>query len=160
MRKLSGWLIMVSAAVLLTAGTATAAPYGMAGCGLGSMAFGAQPGLIQVLAATTNGIFGTQTFGITTGTSNCTDTGGGIASAKAFVETNRQALAKDISRGGGETVANLSTLSGCSSSTAVGSALQRNFRTIFPDATVSDTQVSASVIEVLRADPSLSCTRL
>ena len=37
--------------------------YGTAGCGLGSMAFGNQKGFIQVLAATTNGLFGTQTFG-------------------------------------------------------------------------------------------------
>ena len=49
----------------------TKSTYGTAGCGLGSMIFGDQKGAIQILAATTNSIFGTQTFGITTGTSNC-----------------------------------------------------------------------------------------
>ena len=39
--------------------------YGLAGCGLGSMVFGDQKGMIQILAATTNNTFGTQTFGIT-----------------------------------------------------------------------------------------------
>src|SRR5205823_3826374 len=39
--------------------------YGLAGCGLGSMLFGDQKGMIQILAATTNGTFGSQTFGIT-----------------------------------------------------------------------------------------------
>ncbi len=141
-------------------GVAEAQRYGMAGCGLGSMAFGSQPGIIQVLAATTNGFFGTQTFGITSGTSNCTDAGGGMASAKAFIQTNREALAKDISRGGGETVANLATLSGCTNPNAVGGTLQRNFDTIFPSATVSDVQVSEHVVGVLRSDASLSCTRL
>ncbi len=51
--------------------SAHAAPYGEAGCGLGSMIFGDSPGFVQVLAATTNGCSGSQTFGITTGTSNC-----------------------------------------------------------------------------------------
>ena len=40
------------------------------GCGLGSMAWRGQKGVVpQVLAATTNGFFGTQTFGISSGTS-------------------------------------------------------------------------------------------
>ena len=75
--------------------------YGTAGCGLGSILFGSKPGLIQVLAATTNGTFGTQTFGITTGTSNCEDTAGGAQSTKAFVQANREAVSKDIARGSG-----------------------------------------------------------
>ena len=42
------------------------------GCGLGSMAFEGQNGLMsQTAAATTNGIFGNQTFGITSATLNC-----------------------------------------------------------------------------------------
>src|SRR5215208_2357915 len=41
--------------------------YGLAGCGLGSMAFGKEPGFVQVLAATTNGFLWTQLFGITRG---------------------------------------------------------------------------------------------
>ncbi len=141
-------------------GAASAAGYGMAGCGLGSMAFGAKPGIIQVLAATTNGLFGTQTFGITTGTSNCTDTGGGTASAKSFIQTNREALAKDISRGNGETIANLSTLSGCANAAAVGATLQKNFTQIVPSAAVSDVAVSESVVGVLKADGSLACKKL
>ena len=158
MRKLVGLVVAMTA--LGIGATASADPYGMAGCGLGSMAFGAKPGMIQILAATTNGTFGTQTFGITSGTSNCTDTGGGTASAKAFIQTNREALAKDISRGGGETVTNLATLSGCVDAHAVGSTLQRNFVTIFPAATTSDIAVSDHVVAVLRGDPTLSCSRL
>jgi hypothetical protein len=134
--------------------------YGAAGCGLGSIVFGSKPGMIQVLAATTNGTFFSQTFGITFGTSNCGNTGGGIASAKAFIETNRQALAKDISRGNGETIKNLATLSGCSDANAVGAVLQRNFQTIFPAPTTADTVVSGSVLTIMQSDKSLSCSRL
>jgi len=57
--------LAVGALVMLVAGSAHA-QYGMAGCGLGAMLFGHENSTgKQVLAATTNGTFGTQTFGIT-----------------------------------------------------------------------------------------------
>jgi len=40
------------------ASTSFAASYGSAGCGLGSVIFKDQPGIMQILAATTNGTFG------------------------------------------------------------------------------------------------------
>ena len=160
MRKAIGSFLASIMAMAMVAPAAMADPYGTAGCGLGSMVFGNDKGMIQVLAATTNGTFGTQTFGITTGTSNCEDTGGGEASAKAFVETNREAFAKDVARGNGETISTLSTLAGCQDATAVGATLQSNFSQIFPDATVGDTAVSASVVDTLKAHPELSCAQL
>jgi hypothetical protein len=157
--------MMISAVAMATmtlgAGSlAEASPYGTAGCGLGSIVFGNSPGIVQIFAGTTNGTFATQTFGITSGTSNCVDGGGGGPTAAAFIQTNRQALSKEISRGNGETIANLSTLSGCSDAGAVGVSLQKNFKTIFPDASVSDTQVSSSVLTVLRSDKTLGCSKL
>jgi len=157
MKKL---VIGAALGTMLMAGTAFAGPYGTAGCGLGSIVFGSSPGFVQILAATTNGIFGNQTFGITSGTSNCSNTGGGTQSAQAFIETNREALAKDISRGNGETIKNLATLSGCQDPTAVGATLQRNFKTIFPSSDASNTQVSGAVINVLKSDKTLACERL
>jgi len=152
---------MAALAVLLTTlGALASDKYGTAGCGLGSLAFGNQKGAIQILAATTNSLFGTQTFGITTGTSNCADTSGGSASAKAFIETNREALAKDIARGQGETVKNLATLAGCSDSAAVGAKLQKNFSSIFPDASVKSEQVSESILSALKDDKALACSKL
>ena len=68
-----------------------AAKYGPAGCGLGSLIFDADSGWTQIFAATTNGTSGNQTFGITSGTSNC-DTGPTKQSAKNFVTANRVAL--------------------------------------------------------------------
>ena len=42
------------------------------GCGLGSMLWAGQSGVVpKILAATTNGTSGNQTFGITTGTLGC-----------------------------------------------------------------------------------------
>jgi hypothetical protein len=136
------------------------AAYGSAGCGLGSLLFEPSTGFTQVLAATTNGTSGNQTFGITSGTSNCDSGPGSSASAKAFVQTNRSAMAKDIARGKGETISNLSALAGCRDSMAVGSKLQREFKTIFPNASVTDAQVSDKVVSVLKSEQSLSCSNL
>ena len=102
------------------ASTAHADPYGTAGCGLGSMLFHDKPGIVQVLAATTNGTFGTQTFGISSGTSNCEDTKASAQSTKSFVQANREAVSKDIARGSGETISSVSTLAGCANPAAVG----------------------------------------
>ena len=171
-------LASVTLFVLAVAGTASADPpaappavparpaaasgktYGQAGCGLGAMLLGSKPGFTQVFAATTNGTSASQTFGISSGTSNCDGTGEGAASAKNYIETNREALAKDIARGNGEAVAGLATIAGCADSRAVGAALQRNFKKIFTSAAASSDQVSASVLGVLSTDASLACSAI
>jgi len=159
MRKFA--MVVLAGAALLAAPQAMAADkYGTAGCGLGSMAFGNQAGAIQIVAATLNGLLGNQTFAITTGTSNCADTAGGVSSTRAFIETNREALAKDISRGQGETVKNLSTLAGCSDSAAVGATLQKSFSAIFPAKTVKTDDVSDAIVSTLRSQKSLGCAKL
>jgi hypothetical protein len=142
------------------ASAASADGYGPAGCGLGSLIFEPNSGFTQIFAATTNATFGSQTFGISTGTSNCAGGAGGVAGAKAFVETNRVALAKDIARGQGETISSLAKLAGCNNPGAVGASLQRNFTSIFPDASVSDSQVSQSVVDTLVKDTALGCGNL
>lgn len=132
--------------------------YGDAGCGLGSLAFGSQEGVVQILAATTNGLFGTQTFGITSGTSNC-----GPAlwaqGTKNFVEANRDVLAKDISRGQGEAIAALTVINACADSSAVGAALQKEFTAIFPTEDASNEQVTAAILHTLHGQKPLGCGR-
>ena len=141
----------------LVSGTALA-DYGTAGCGLGSIVFGSKPGIVQIFAATTNGTFASQTFGITSGTSNCVD-GGGKASAKAYIEANREALARDIARGKGESLSNLATVAGCSDKGAMGKQLRRDFKKIFPSQAASNDQVSESILSTLQSER-LSCSNL
>ena len=161
--------IIVSLTTVLLAGAAVAkdksaqqpvkgsARYGTAGCGLGSLAFGSEPGGIQVIAATLNGT-GVQTFGITTGTSNC---GPGLLAegTKNFVEANREALAKDASRGEGDAVGAISWINGCKDARAVGAALQRNFTHIFPSEQASNEDVTRALLETLHADDALGCAK-
>jgi hypothetical protein len=130
--------------------------YGAAGCGLGSLVFGNQPGAVQILAATTNGTFGSQTFGITTGTSNC---GGGLMAmgTKNFVEANREVLAKDISRGQGEAIGALTVINACQDSAKVGAALQKNFSAIFPTENATSDEVTRAILQTLHSDATLGC---
>lgn len=134
--------------------------YGTAGCGLGSILLGDKKGIIQIFAATTNGTFATQTFGITSGTSNCDDGGTNIQNAKTFVEANREALAKDIARGNGESLAALSTIGGCGDTRNVGASLQKNFSSIFTSADATNAAIADRVVTSMKSDSSLSCARL
>jgi hypothetical protein len=133
--------------------------YGTAGCGLGSLAFGNQAGMVQIFAATTNSLFGTQTFGITSGTSNC-GTGMVKVGTKNFVDANREVLAKDISRGSGEAIGALTVINACEDASKVGAALQKDFEAIFPSAQVSNEQVTDAILRALHDDPSVGCGKV
>jgi hypothetical protein len=132
--------------------------YGMAGCGLGSILFGPQDGGIQIVAATFNGTSANQTFAITSGTSNCMP--GGSHRAELFIQVNKEALAKDISRGRGETVDNLASILGCSDPRALGTQLQSHFSQIFPSEKTDSTQVTHSIFGVIRGSGDLTCRDL
>lgn len=93
------------------AANAAAAGYGAAGCGLGSLVFqGNQE--TQILAATTNGTFGSQTFGMTFGTSNCNNKGliKLAMQRESFIEANYKDLSRDVAAGKGEFVNSLAQL--------------------------------------------------
>ena len=100
------------------------------GCGLGKLAwadFKRQKDIApQILMATTNGTFGSQTFGISFGTSGCTNDGKVWAQHKTefFVATTFENLAGDMARGQGEHLTALATLLG------VPTDRQEAFRTL------------------------------
>lgn len=108
------------------------------GCGLGTLLWEGKADhsvMSQSLQATTNGIFGNQTFGITSGTLGC-DQPANMASndrLNEFAARNMDTLAKDIAFGGGE---NLDTLAELMEVPAAErpqfyASLQNNFNDIF-----------------------------
>src|SRR5438309_9918609 len=114
-------VLLLSVAVLFgtQAGLAMAAnPDTGPGCGLGKLAwsdYSHQKNIgPQVLMATTNGTFGSQTFGISTGTSGCTNDGKVMAEQKTtmFAEINFENLSQEMAQGRGEHLASLATLLG------------------------------------------------
>ena len=114
-------VLLLSVAVLfgMQVGLAMAAnPDSGPGCGLGKLAWGDYKGqkeiAPQVLMATTNGTFGSQTFGISSGTSGCTNDGKIMAEQKTtvFASLNFNALSAEMAQGQGEHLASLATLMG------------------------------------------------
>ncbi len=114
-------VIMLSVAVLfgMQAGLAMAAnPDTGPGCGLGKLAWGDyshQKNIApQVLMATTNGTFWSQTFGISSGTSGCTNDGKVMSEHKTtmFAQLNFENLSQEMAQGQGEHLASLATLMG------------------------------------------------
>ena len=146
--------IMLSVFTLLfaTAGTGFAAGYGTAGCGLGSMLIGSDPGFTQVLAATTNGTSGSQTFGISSGTSNCGKSAfSSNERLNEFVKANLDNLAKDVAMGHGESLETITELLEVSPDQrqAVHARLKANFTQIFPSETIQVADVIDNIIRVI-----------
>lgn len=133
------------------------AKIGQAGCGLGNNILGSEPGFTQVFAGTTNGTSGNQTFGITSGTSNC-DGGGSNAALESFVEANQIALNNDISRGNGETVTALNSLLSCANSEVATKALHNSYQEISTQKSASD--MTAKIKKVLRSAPTAGCNEV
>lgn len=133
MKKVKYLALCFSTAFSMTlgAGMAFGEGYGAAGCGLGSMIIGARPGIIQVFAGTTNGFSGSQTSGITSGTSNCSSSSAYLQKQQeTFVYVNIDSLEQDMAAGGGETLNSFASLLGCPTDkfASFGKMTQREFQ--------------------------------
>ncbi|MBI3605076.1 MAG: DUF3015 family protein [Nitrospirae bacterium] len=143
---------------LLFVGSSFAADgeYGAAGCGLGSLLFGKQPGFVQVFAATTNNSTYTNMFGITSGTSNCNKNTVFASNDRlnSFVQNNLDNLAKEIAMGEGESLDTLAELMEIpvEEKTAFNKNLQANFKSIFPSKNVVVAGVINNIIAVTLAN--------
>ncbi len=87
------------------------------GCGLGKLAwsdYGGQKQIApQVFMATTNGTFGSQTFGISSGTSGCTNDGVIMKNKHVNLAAGAfDSLKQEMAQGQGEHLASLATLLG------------------------------------------------
>lgn len=157
MKKL---LIVLSMFVALP--TAALAVEGADGsCGVGSMIFKGQSGVApQVLAITTNGTFGNQTFGVTTGTLGCSPNATVKSNMKSamFIDGNKGQLARDMSVGSGETLASLSHLMGVEAKdqAAFNRLAKDNVARIFANDSVATEQIIVALREVLASDATLS----
>jgi hypothetical protein len=148
---------------VLIAIPARAGKYGMAGCGLGALAFPNDNDKVsQVLAATTNGTFGTQTFGITSGTSECTEDGRirSERAQEAFAEVNFESLAQEMAKGQGEHLTAFAHLLGCSEDSAdeFGRLTQRNYTRIFSREAMTALDLVDAVKQNIASDATLSRT--
>jgi hypothetical protein len=120
------------------------------GCGIGSILWEGQTGKVShILAATTNGSSGNQTFGITFGTLGCDGTDKVTSRMKLAVYTdeNLDQLMVDASRGAGESLDVFMELYGVDASQrdAMAAKIQDNFAAIFPNEDVNAEDVLSAV---------------
>ena len=122
------------------------------GCGLGSMIIKNQNStMLQAIAATTNGTSGNQTFGITSGTSNCNKPNNFVSNDKLnkFVEDNMDELALDISAGKGETLETVAKLMNVENNSEFSAKLQANFSNIYSSQNVTSAKVIDSIAKYM-----------
>lgn len=154
-------LITILSLIAVFPTLAMAAGESNVGCGWGSKLFDGQSGIApQIFAATSNNLYGTQTFAITSGTSGCTQDGTVRSNWKTamFIDGNKEQLARDMSVGSGETLASLSHLLGVETKdqAAFNRLAKDNVARVFTTESVATEQVVAALREVLASDATLS----
>lgn len=152
---------------MLIVASVTAMPFATAvadndvGCGVGTILWEGQQGVpAKVLAATTNGIVGNQTFGISSGTLGCQQ--GGVVTASArlpmYASANLDRIAADMAAGEGETLTNLAALYGIADEdlTVFYRTTRENFAVIFHGETVTAGEMLASLETVMAGNERLA----
>tara|TARA_R110002072_G_scaffold133803_4_gene274352 strand:- start:35429 stop:35929 length:501 start_codon:yes stop_codon:yes gene_type:complete len=156
MKKLLLSAFIVSAPFMTMTATA-AGGHGPAGCGIGTEVIfrNADEWHEHVLAASTNGTSGNQTFGMTSGTLGCEDAGGPLAAGvDLFLDNNMEQLAAETATGQGETLAALSELIGvdAADTATFNTALKANFDQIFSSEEVTSGQAYDALISIMKQD--------
>lgn len=148
-------------AIALLASSSIAMADNDIGCGLGTMVWAGQSGLVpKLLGLTTNGTSGNQTFGITTGTLGCQ--ADGVITSRArlsmFMGTNSERLARDMSVGHGESLDVLANLMNIKTEDkgAFFQAAKVNFGKIFAPENQTAGQVLAALQQVMAKDAVLA----
>jgi hypothetical protein len=125
------------------------------GCGLGAMLWGDKADdslLFQLFMGTTNNTFYSQTFGMTSGTSECTRPDSLVLNERGreFILANLDNLARDIASGSGETVSTLAELMKVPATdrTDFYRNLQAHFADIFPRPDVDYAHVADTIVLV------------
>ena len=152
-------LVGAVVSIMLFSGVAFAENRANTGCGLGTIIFEDAPfgdtTLGQSFIVTTNGTSGNQTFGITSGTSNCEQASSFVKNDRLndFVVANMDSLAKDIAAGEGEALDTLAELMkitpGQKSETFA--KLQSNFSKIYTSNDVTAANVVDNIVAVIQS---------
>ncbi len=109
------------------------------------------------MMATTNGTFGSQTFGISFGNSGCTNDGKVMAEHQTsmFVASAFETLSEDMARGDGEHLAALTTLMGVpvEHHTAFFAMTQQHYRGLVEAGEISSIAVIKALQDAMTGQP-------
>ena len=154
MNKIITGLILLSASSVANAGAA-----GGPGCGWGQALFDGQSGKAShVLALTTNGTSGNNTFGVTTGTNGCSADGTLSYGGQNVVSSIMNEFSEDVARGDGDALNTVAVVYGVEEQDRETFAIvmHENFAVLFPSEDVTADEMMASIEEVMKSDPRLS----
>jgi Protein of unknown function (DUF3015) len=154
-------LIALAAVATLFPAVALAQQNNVGSCGWGSKLFDGQAGIFpQGAAGITNMTFFNQTFGVSFGTSGCTQDGTVRSTWKTamFIDGNKERLARDMSVGGGEALDSLAHLLGVEPAdrAAFTRIARDNMQRIFPADNADTEQVVSELRAVLMSDAKLA----
>ncbi len=159
-------LVILTAALTLLAVPAAFAGT-TSGCGLGSVLFEGQSGvLMNILAQTTNGFYSTNNFAITTGTSECdaSDSVMNEMMQEQFVSVNYDNLSGEMAQGHGQYVTAMADLMGCPAATRETFARmsQEKYPELFSAPEMDAKRWIVGLKAAMAQDPALanSCTRI
>jgi len=157
MKKLAG----IAAVAMMLPAAALAQVNNVGSCGWGSKLFDGQAGIFpQGAAGITNAIFFNQTFGVSFGTSGCTQDGTVRSTWKTamFIDGNKERLARDMSVGGGEALDSLAHLLGVEDSdrAAFNRIARDNMQRIFPSHDAGTEQIVSGLRQALAQDARLA----
>lgn len=152
---------VLATAIIAVAPLGTALADNDIGCGIGTQIWAGQEGLIpKVLGATTNGIFGNQTFGISSGTLGCSTDGVVTADARTslFASANLDQLAAEVAAGEGEALDTLAALYEIDAAdrAAFASLAQREYGTLFADDATTVADLLAALESAMATDATLA----
>ncbi len=143
---------VIATLLILAAPFAYADKQSNVGIGAGTILFEGHDGLVsQVCAATTNGIFGNQTFAITSGTLGASKPAELWASKQLndFVEENMDSLAQDIAQGQGESLEAICSILQVEDTEAFNASLQEGFGQIYTSGSVTHTDVIGNMKSIV-----------
>jgi len=145
--------------LLLASSSAFAVAPGGGGCGWGNALFEGQSGPApHILAVTTNGTSGNNTFGMTSGTNGCSVSGKIGYSGQSMLASVMDEFSEDAAKGEGEALTAVSVAMGVQPEDRAKFAqlTHDNFNTLFPNQDVTAEQVYNSLQQVMKADAQLS----
>jgi len=145
-------LLTVATIVASISSAAVAGGNSNTGCGLGSMVFPVQDTVAtQILAVTTNGTSGNQTFGITSGSLNCTKPMKLVMNdqAQKFVADNMDSIAVEVAAGQGENLDTLLSLMKVEDKAVAAAKLKANFASIYSSNDITSAQVVDNIVDAL-----------
>lgn len=150
-------MFLAGALALIAAPAMAQSTADSSGCGVGTILFEGQQGVApQVLAVTTNGIYGNGTFGITSGTLGCNSDGvvASPAAVRLVTASSLDVLSAEVAQGEGETLDAIGVLFGVEEADRAHfkTAMKNNFDTVFASADVTADDVVAGMTEVMVAD--------